>query len=105
MLSFNGVVQCTIDFTGHLLHARTDRDVYVSDAWHAASDVTLSLHRVDWLTCCKEYISWYRKSRQKWLRKIYDDNNIFMTNVDNSDTTYTNKHDNTEYNVRDEWEH
>ena len=23
--------------------------------------------------------------------KLYDDNNIFMTNVDNSDTTYTNK--------------
>ena len=35
--------------------------------------------------------------------KLYDDNNIFMTNVDNdnSDTTYTNKHKNTEYNVRD----
>ena len=25
------VVQCTIDHTGHVLHARTDRDVYVSD--------------------------------------------------------------------------
>ena len=36
--------------------------------------------------------------------KVYDDNNIFMTNVDNdnSDTTHTNKHKNTEYNVRDE---
>ena len=34
--------------------------------------------------------------------KVYDDNNIFMTNVDNSDTTYTDKHKNTEYNVRDE---
>ena len=35
--------------------------------------------------------------------KVYDDNNIFMTNVDNnnSDTTYTDKHKNTEYNVRD----
>ena len=35
--------------------------------------------------------------------KLYDDNNIFMTNVDNnnSDTTYTDKHKNTEYNVRD----
>ena len=32
--------------------------------------------------------------------KLYDDNNLFMTNVDNSDTTYTNKHKNTEYNVR-----
>ena len=30
-----------------------------------------------------------------------------MSNVDNnnSDTTYTNKHKNTEYNVRDEWAH
>ena len=34
--------KCTIDFTGHVLHARTDRDVYVSDPWHTASDVTLS---------------------------------------------------------------
>ena len=32
--------------------------------------------------------------------KVYDDNNIFMSNVDNSDTTYTNKHKNTKYNVR-----
>ena len=24
--------------------------------------------------------------------KVYDDNNIFMTNVDNCDTTYTDKH-------------
>ena len=32
--------------------------------------------------------------------KLYDDNNLFMTNVDNSDTTYTNKHKNTEYDVR-----
>ena len=29
--SFNGVVQCTTDYTGHALHARTDRDVCVSD--------------------------------------------------------------------------
>ena len=36
--------------------------------------------------------------------KLYDDNNVFMTNVDNdnSDKTYTNKHNNTEYNVCDE---
>ena len=27
-------------------HARTDRDVYVSDLSHTASDVTLSFHRV-----------------------------------------------------------
>ena len=35
--------------------------------------------------------------------KIFHDNNLFMTNVDNynSDTTYTNKHKNTEHNVRD----
>ena len=42
-------------------------------------------------------------------KKLYDDKNLFMTNVDNdnSDTTYTNKHKNTEYNVRnmDEWAH
>ena len=41
--------------------------------------------------------------------KLYDDNNILMTNVDNnnSDTTYTDKNKNTEYNVRDtdEWAH
>ena len=35
--------------------------------------------------------------------KLYDDKNLIMTNVDNdnSDTTYTNKHKNTKYNVRD----
>ena len=35
--------------------------------------------------------------------KLYDDKNLFMTNVDNnnSDTTYTNKHKNTKNNVRD----
>ena len=36
-VSFNGEVQCTIDDTGHVLHARTDRDVYVSDPWHTDS--------------------------------------------------------------------
>ena len=41
--SFNGVVQCTIDCSGHLLHAHTNRDVKVSDPWHTASDVTLFL--------------------------------------------------------------
>ena len=40
--SFNGVVQCTVDDTGHVLYARSDRDVHVSDPWHTASDVTLS---------------------------------------------------------------
>ena len=36
--------------------------------------------------------------------KLYDDKNLIMTNVDNSDTTYTNKHKNTKYNVRDMYE-
>ena len=26
-VSFNGEVQCTIDYTGHVFHPRTDRDV------------------------------------------------------------------------------
>ena len=43
-VSFNGVVQCTIDCTGHVLDARADRDVYASDPWHTAHDVTLSFH-------------------------------------------------------------
>ena len=46
-ISFNGVVQCVrFFFFGHVLHAHTDRDVYVNDPWHTASDVTLSFHRV-----------------------------------------------------------
>ena len=49
--SFNGEVQCTIDYTGHVLHARTDMDVYVSDPWHTASDVTLSFHRFPLCLC------------------------------------------------------
>ena len=38
---------------------------------------------------CKEYISSYRKSLQKWLRELY---NINMTNEDkhNNDTKYIN---------------
>ena len=36
--------------------------------------------------------------------KLYDDKNLIMTNVDNSDTTCTNKHKNTKYNVRDMYE-
>ena len=36
--------------------------------------------------------------------KLYDDKNFIMTNVDNSDTTYTNKHKDTKYNVRDMYE-
>ena len=33
--------------------------------------------------------------------KLYDDKNIFITKVDQRDTTYTNKHKNTKNNVRD----
>ena len=36
--------------------------------------------------------------------KLYDDKNLIMTNVDNCDTTYTNKHKNTKYNVRDRYD-
>ena len=36
--------------------------------------------------------------------KLYDDKNVVMTNVDNSNTTYINKHKNTKYNVRDMYE-
>ena len=38
--------------------------------------------------------------------KLYDDKNFIMTNVDNdnSDTTYTNKHKETKYSVRDMYE-
>ena len=51
---------------------------------------------------CKEYILLIQKITTKnGYAKLYDDNNIFMTNVDNSDTTYTEKHNNTEYNMRD----
>ena len=41
-VSFNGVVQCTTDYTGQVLPARTDRDVYVSDPWYVSPDVILS---------------------------------------------------------------
>ena len=36
----------SLRLSGHVLHARTDRDVHVSDPWHTASHVTLSFHRV-----------------------------------------------------------
>ena len=48
---------------------------------------------------CKEYISSYRKSQQKWLRELYNIyTNFIMTNEDNNhDTKYinndTNNHD------------
>ena len=35
---------------------------------------------------------------QNGYAKVYDDNNIFMTNVDNCDTTYTDKH---KHNMRE----
>ena len=35
---------------------------------------------------------------QNGYAKLYDDNNIFITNVDNSDTTYANKH---KHNMRE----
>ena len=38
-VSSNGVVQCRTDYSGHVLHARIDRDMYVSDPLHTASDV------------------------------------------------------------------
>jgi hypothetical protein len=50
-VSFNGVVQCTTDYTGHVLPARTDRDVYVSDPWYTPSDVTLSNLVYTTVTC------------------------------------------------------
>ena len=40
-VSFNGEVQCTIDYTRHVLHARIDSNVFVSDTWQTASNVTL----------------------------------------------------------------
>ena len=38
-----------------MCYTRADRDVYVSDPWHTASDVTLSFYTVlvQLLLCCK----------------------------------------------------
>ena len=60
-VSFYGVVQCPKDRSGHVLHARTDRDVYVSDARYTVSDGTLSFHRVhrvfiEKLTCLRSRV-------------------------------------------------
>ena len=52
-VSFNGVVQCTIDYIGRVLHARTDRDVYVSDPWHTASDVTFVFSKSSYVFSCE----------------------------------------------------
>ena len=52
---------------------------------------------------CKEYISSYRKSLQKWLRELYNIyTNFIMTNVDiNSDTKYTINNDTNNHDTRD----
>ena len=60
-VSFNGVVQCPKDTSGHVLHARTDRDACVSDARYTVSDWTLSFHRVhrvfiEKLTCLRSRV-------------------------------------------------
>ena len=39
---FNGLVQCTMDYAGHVLHARTDRDA-VTD-----SDLAATPSSMDW---------------------------------------------------------
>ena len=51
---------------------------------------------------CKEYISNYRKSQQKWLRELYNIyTNFIMTNEDNNhDTKYTNKNDTNNHDAR-----
>ena len=52
---------------------------------------------------CKEYISSYRKSQQKWLRELYNIyTNFIMTNEDNNhDTKHTNKNDTNNHDARD----
>lgn len=52
----NGVVQCTRDYTGPVIsggdrHGGTDRDVYVSEPWRLAADVTLSNMVYTTVTC------------------------------------------------------
>ena len=68
--------------------------------WYRAKKITIRLKRISPDT---------ENHDKNGYAKVYDDNNIFMTNVDNnnSDTTYTNKHKNTDYNMRDmdEWAH
>ena len=52
---------------------------------------------------CKEYISSYRKSLQKWLRELYNIyTNFIKTNEDiNHDTKYTNMNDTNNHDARD----
>ena len=52
---------------------------------------------------CKEYISSYRKSQQKWLRELYNIyKNFIMTNEDNNhDIKYTNNNDTNNHDTRD----
>ena len=51
---------------------------------------------------CKEYISSYRKSLQKWLRELYNINmNNMTTNEDNNhDTNYINKYTDANHDTR-----
>ena len=55
------------------------------------------------LVLCKDYISSYRKSRQKWLRELYNTyKNFIMTNEDNNhDTKYTIHNDTNNHDARD----
>ena len=52
---------------------------------------------------CKEYISSYRKSQQKWQRKLYNIyTNFITTNEDNNhDTKYTINNDTNNHDARD----
>ena len=44
------------------------------------------------LGCVKRTSPDTENHEQNGYAKVYDDNNTFMTNVDNCDTTYTDKH-------------
>ena len=96
---------------------RTEKPVIISESsiylWHeshkefgAQFTVILSV-TVNAVHChrrvCKEYISSYRKSQQKWLRELYNIyTNFIMTNEDNNhDTKYTNKNDTHNHDARD----
>ena len=90
---------------------RTEKPVVISEPtihlWHESQE------RI-WCTIYRDYIGNSQRSLlsptggvkstspdtenhdKNGYAKLYDDNNIFMTNVDNSDTTYTDKHKNTD---------
>ena len=60
---------------------------------HASSSHEASLEPI----FCKEYISSYRKSLQKWLRELH----LLTTNEDNNhDTNYINKHTDANHDAR-----